>query len=76
MVFGWRKRVLEQSRARPQPAFMPVTLAAPSLEAPLANAASDTPTIDVAFACGARLRAAGAVDPALVAGIVKALTRA
>jgi transposase len=76
MVFSWRKRFRGEPWARPQPAFMPVMLAPPSPEAPPANVASDAPTIDVAFACGARLRVAGAVDPALVAGIVKALTRA
>lgn len=78
MVFGWRKRMLEENRAQraPQPAFMPVMLAPPSPAPPLTNTASEAPTIDVAFACGARLRVAGAADPALVAGIVKALTRA
>jgi transposase len=86
MVFSWRKRLIEEQRAHeaPQPAFMPIALApcqpgqraGPVQEGPPANAAPDAPTIDVAFACGARLRVTGAVDPDLVAGIVKALKRA
>lgn len=72
MLFSWRRRLLGEVRAptAERPSFIPVT-SSTSL-----GAGCDTPTIEVAFACGARLRVAGAVDPVLVAGIVKALTRA
>lgn len=73
MVFGWRKRFLEEQRAPTPPSFIPVAL--PAAEPPT-HAATETPTIDLAFACGARLRVTGAVDADLVAGIVKALKRA
>lgn len=73
MVFGWRKRLLEEQRPALPPSFMPVAL--PVAEAPT-HVAAETPTIDLAFACGARLRVTGAVDADLVAGIVKALRRA
>lgn len=79
MVFGWRKRFLAEQRTceTQPPAFMPIALAPPApAERPASNGACDTPTIDLAFACGARLRVTGAVDPELVAGIVKALKRA
>ena len=75
MLFAWRKHLLGELSARSATTrFLPVALTPPT--APLASEASDAPTIDVAFACGARLRVAGAVDPALVAGIVKELKRA
>jgi transposase len=75
MVFSWRKRFLEEHRSvGATPEFMPVAMATAS--EPSATVASDTPTIDVAFSCGARLRVTGAVDPSLVASIVKALRRA
>lgn len=71
MLFSWRRRLLgEAGGPAATPRFMPVALTAPP--------ASETPdgaAIEVAFACGARLRVAGAADPALVAGIVKALHR-
>lgn len=73
MVFGWRKRFLEEQRSPAPPAFMPV--ASPMVEPPK-HPATEAPTIDLAFACGARLRVTGAVDADLVAGIVKALRRA
>lgn len=73
MVFGWRKRFLEEQRPPTPPAFMPVAL---PVAAQPTHAATETPTIDLAFACGARLRVTGAVDADLVAGIVKALRRA
>lgn len=73
MVFGWRKRFLEEQRPSAPPTFMPVAL--PLAEQP-PHATTETPTVDLAFACGARLRVTGAVDPDLVAGIVKALRRA
>jgi transposase len=79
MVFGWRKRLLGEQRASEAqaPAFMPVALAPPaSPEPPPMASALQAPTIDLAFACGAHLRVTGAVDPELVAGIVKALRRA
>ncbi len=57
MVFGWRKRFLEEQRPAVPPTFMPVALPAPA-EQP-ARAAPETPTIDLAFACGARLRVTG-----------------
>ncbi|MGH6951066.1 MAG: IS66-like element accessory protein TnpA [Vitreimonas sp.] len=81
MVFGWRKRLLEEQRPPAPPAFVPVALAMaerPAHVAPdtIRGAAAETPTIDLAFACGARLRVRGAVDADLVAGIVKALRRA
>ncbi len=72
MVFGWRKRFLEEQRPSTPSSFMPVALPT----APQPHAATETPTIDLAFACGARLRVTGAVDADLVAGIVKALRRA
>lgn len=74
MVFGWRKRLLEEQRPSAPPSFMPVALPAPGERR--AHAAAETPTIDLAFACGVRLRVSGAVDADLVAGIVKALRRA
>lgn len=74
MLFAWRKRLLGEAGAPPAPArFVPVAVT-PPLQPP-ASEASDAPTIDVAFPCGARLRVAGAADPDLVAGIVKALKR-
>lgn len=72
MVFGWRKRFLEEQPAPAAPTFMPVALST----ATQPHATTETPTIDLAFACGARLRVTGAVDADLVAGIVKALRRA
>ena len=77
MVFSWRKRLLgeQPTSAAPQPAFMPVALAA-TVEAPPPGAASGAPLIEIAFACGTQLRVSGAVDPELAAGIVKALKRA
>jgi transposase len=79
MVFSWRKRFMEQQTPEaPQTAFMPVALAPPALlaPAPAPMEAFEAPTIDLTFACGARLKLTGAVDPELVAGIVKALRRA
>lgn len=79
MVFGWRKRLLAEQRASEAqaPAFMPVALAPPAFAEPPPTASTcAAPTIDLAFACGARLKVTGAVDPELVAGIVKALRRA
>ena len=77
MVFSWRKRFLEEQRpVGAMPGFMPVALATATAAEPSVTVAGDTPTIDVAFSCGARLRVTGAVDPNLVAGIVKALRRA
>jgi transposase len=79
MVFGWRKRFLAEQRTSEThaPAFMPIALAPPaSLEPPPLASTREAPTIDLAFACGARLKVTGAVDPELVAGIVKALRRA
>jgi transposase len=77
MVFAWRKRFMEQQTSEAGgPAFIPVALAPPAAPEPPLPAASDAPAIDVAFACGARLRVTGAVDPELVAHIVKALKRA
>jgi transposase len=73
MMFGWRKRFLEEQDPPAPPTFMPVALSA---SAAPPHAATETPTIDLAFACGARLRVTGAVDADLVAGIVKALRRA
>jgi transposase len=75
MVFGWRKRFLAEQRTSQThaPAFMPIALAPPAAPPSLA---SDAPAIDVEFVCGARLRVTGAVDPELVAHIVKALKRA
>ena len=73
MVFGWRKRLLEEQRPPAPPTFMPVALPTATQST---HAATETPTIDLAFACGARLRVTGAVDADLVAGIVKALKRA
>jgi len=70
MLFAWRKRFLEEQRPSAPARFVPVTLASAE------HATTDTPTIDLAFACGARLRVTGAVDADLVAGIVKALRRA
>lgn len=76
MVFSWRKRfMVHETREAPQPTFMPVALAPPALPAP-APTMLEAPTIDLTFACGARLKLTGAVDPELVAGIVKALKRA
>jgi transposase-like protein len=72
MVFGWRKRFLEEQRPSALSSFMPVALGT----APQSHAATEAPTIDLAFACGARLRVMGPVDADLVAGIVKALRRA
>ena len=75
MLFAWRKRLLGDVSAQSgSPRFMAVTLTPTA--AALVSEASGAPTIDVVFACGARLRVAGAADPVLVAGIVKALTRA
>lgn len=73
MVFSWRKRFLDEQCAPAPPSFMPVAL--PAAEPPM-HAVTETPTIDLAFACGARLRVTGAVDADLVAGIVQALRRA
>ena len=78
MVFSWRKQLMEQqTREAPQNAFMPVALAPPASPTPSPmEAAFEAPTIDLTFACGARLKLTGAVDPELVAGIVKAIRRA
>lgn len=73
MVFGWRKRLLEEQRPPAPFAFMPVALPTATQST---HVATETPTIDLAFACGARSRVTGAVDADLVAGIVKALRRA
>lgn len=72
MLFAWRKRLLGDASAPPaSPRFIPVAVTAP----PLVSEAPDTPTIDVVFSCGSRLRVAGAADPDLIAGIVKAMKR-
>jgi transposase len=79
MVFSWRKRLLDESRPSERPpAFMPVILPPPETQScnPPAVASSGAATLDVEFSCGARLRVTGAVDPDLVAGVVRALRRA
>ena len=72
MLFAWRKRLLAEQPAFAPAMFAPVALAS---EEPPPHTLTQTPTIDLAFACGARLRVTGAVDADLVAGIVKALRR-
>jgi transposase len=72
MLFAWRKRFLEERRPSTPATFVPVALASAEHEP---QATTETPTIDLALACGARLRVTGAVDADLVAGIVKALRR-
>ena len=76
MVFAWRKRLLKELRPdEDPPVFMPIALAPPTADEPPSDSAPVPPMIDVTFACGARLQASGAVDPNLVTGIVRALTR-
>ena len=72
MLFAWRKRFLEGRRHCTPATFVPVALASAEHQP---QATTETPTIDLALACGARLRVTGAVDADLVAGIVKALRR-
>lgn len=76
MVFAWRKHFMDRQRiSEAAPAFMPVALAPPASDIPPCPM-PEAPVIDIEFVCGARLRVTGAVDPDIVAGVVKVLARA
>ena len=66
-LYGWRR----QLRAQPQIGFTPVQIASAAAPAGLAGVGA----IEIEFASGARLRIAGAADPATVSAIIKALAK-
>jgi transposase len=78
MLFGWRKQyreVLSCTTPRSTPiGFTPVAIAGPEPSEPPAAPAA-MPFIELEFGRGVRLRISGAVDPDLVATVMKALPR-
>jgi transposase len=81
MLFGWRKHYREALNCTAPIStpigFTPVTIAGPEPSALLTSAASPAtiPLIELEFGRGLRLRISGAVDPDLVATVMKALPR-
>lgn len=64
-LFRWRQQLC--GPARETPGFAPVAV--------VPDVASSSSMIEVEFASGARMRIAGAADPAMVSAIIKTLAR-
>ena len=81
MLFGWRKQYREALKYTAPTStpigFTPVAIAGPEPSELPTSAASPTaiPLIELEFGRGLRLRISGAVDPALVTTVMKALPR-
>ena len=80
MLFGWRKQYREVLKCTAPPTtaigFTPVTIAgAEQSEPPPAALPVPTPLIELEFGRNVHLRISGAVDPALVTTVMKALPR-
>jgi Transposase len=80
MLFGWRKQYCEVLKCTAPPTtaigFTPVTIAgAEQSEPPPAALPVPTPLIELEFGRNVHLRISGAVDPALVTAVMKALPR-
>jgi transposase len=80
MLFGWRKHYREVLKCTAPPTtaigFTPVTIAgAEQSELPPAALPVPTPLIELEFGRNVHLRISGAVDPALVTAVMKALPR-
>lgn len=67
-LYRWRRDLCE--RARGAPAFAAVTIA------PAAVAPAAAGVIEIEFACGARLRISGTVEPATVSAVIMGLAGA
>ena len=69
LLFAWRKQMRKELGGPPEPLGSPRFL-------PLAiTAAASASTLELELAGGARLRVTGAIEPDLVAAIIKALAR-
>ena len=80
MLFGWRKQYREAMKCTAPPTtaigFTPVTIAgAEQSEPPPGALPVPTPLIELEFGRNVHLRISGAVDPALVTAVMKALPR-
>lgn len=74
LLFRWRRDARRQERAAgypAQPAFVPLALPAPAEPPPEAHAAAGVIAIELSG--GHRLRVEGAVDPAVLRGVIEAL---
>ncbi len=69
LLFAWRKQMREELGGPPEPPgpprFLPLAVAAEAIAS----------TLELEMAGGARLRVTGAIEPDLVAAIIKALAR-
>jgi len=80
MLFSWRKQYREAvERAAPASSsisFTPVVIAPPEPSPPPSpTVAVAVPLIELEFGSGIQLRISGAVDPDLVAAVIKAMPR-
>jgi transposase-like protein len=80
MLFGWRKRYREVLKCTAPPTtaigFTPVTIAGAEQSEPAPAALPvPAPLIELEFGRNVHLRISGAVDPALVTAVMKALPR-